>query len=596
MTGCLSVCALVVLAQLGDLSDLSRAYEEARDIARNHQIEGSVHSYNPSQPSYDSSSYATRSTPAIGEVLETRRRSTIARLEVAVAEGVHAYERGEGLDRLEAALELERDSGVAGGNATLLLGWALMQEQKYARAERLLTLYTATHPEDARGWEYLGDVRRARNERSARKAYLNGLKASGSTEAVVALALQWEAEGNRDDALALYDDMSRYCSRKPCDEGFVAAVAFEHAEMLRRAGRHDDAIEILETIREFPTACAQIAIIYADQKKLEKAIEWNREAIRLNRQQSNAWNNLGVDYYAGDAIGPAVVSVRQASRLRPHEELYQKNLDTLYRSAGVSAREVDGWMANASGEKAKVETAMQRIARELSELGDKIPEPDGPVRAREAVLLGLMNDPAHLPTGLVSPLSGKPIGDDAIEALGSKDLPSELLRGIQDNQWSASGYRTLDHMSLDSEKGKALLSKWKGAKFDRLFAHSNGATVAQALIDREWIEVKELNLIGGDRALVNEAALRTLLADGKVKRVVVWVHQGDPIPYASSTPMSVSLKELSVFLGRALTDPYRVADSRVEYRVLKGDCGEGMFGCHDLEKSYFPKMRDAVNP
>lgn len=82
--------------------------------------------------------------------------------------------------------------------------------------------------------------------------------------------------------------------------------------------------------------------------------------------------------------------------------------------------------------------------------------------------------------------------------------------------------------SLASPKTKTELSKLKDKRFNRLIAHSNGATLVESLVNDSLIEVKELNIIGGEKSLINGLALQQLLDNGSVKRIVVWVKLDDP--------------------------------------------------------------------
>ena len=85
------------------------------------------------------------------------------------------------------------------------------------------------------------------------------------------------------------------------------------------------------------------------------------------------------------------------------------------------------------------------------------------------------------------------------------------------------GHVPSESFSLASAGAKAELTKLKDKKFNRLIAHSNGATVVECLINDSLIEVNELNIIGGEKSLINGQALQSLLENGTVKRIVVWI-------------------------------------------------------------------------
>ena len=144
-----------------------------------------------------------------------------------------------------------------------------------------------------------------------------------------------------------------------------------------------------------------------------------------------------------------------------------------------------------------------------------------------------------------------------------------------------------------------MIEKLGGTNFDRLIAHSNGATVTEALIRKGTITVSELNIIGGDRSLINVIGLNELIASGKVKRVVVWINPGDIIPYGTSAGLMSPLagvrdqyiKTAADYFAEKLTGEAKGGDAKVEYRFLKGtqyhgqnlSFGKDIFDAHGLE-------------
>ncbi len=106
--------------------------------------------------------------------------------------------------------------------------------------------------------------------------------------------------------------------------------------------------------------------------------------------------------------------------------------------------------------------------------------------------------------------------NDPMEAAGKKD-----------DQNKAEAF------SLSSARSKAELEKLKDKKFNRLIAHSNGATLVECLINDSLIGVKELNIIGGEKSLLNGQALQNLLDKRIAKRIVVWIKLNDPAIWIS---------------------------------------------------------------
>lgn len=220
----------------------------------------------------------------------------------------------------------------------------------------------------------------------------------------------------------------------------------------------------------------------------------------------------------------------------------------------------------------RLRAQVAKLETEIEEF--HIPLPPIPRHVHEAILLGMFGtkqeaDLTALET--VSPFSGKPPGAVFFSA-GSDSMAAEALRVLLDNL-------TLGEYTLATPGGKRLVERIRGTHFNRLMAHSNGATVAEALIRKGLIEVEELNIMGGDRSLVNGPGFQDLVASGKVKRVVVWVNPGDLVPIGSSFrallplasrdtfPMEAAVGCLAETLADALPGDGATA---VEYRVMEG--------------------------
>ena len=123
----------------------------------------------------------------------------------------------------------------------------------------------------------------------------------------------------------------------------------------------------------------------------------------------------------------------------------------------------------------------------------------------------------------------------------------------------------------------------------RLTAHSNGATIAEALVRQGVITVDELNIVGGDRSLANVSELQDLLDSGKVKRVRVWINPGDPVPSISSGVSGRLQDEALYWAGRAAGAG---ADrAKVEVCITDGAVGQAPgLESHYLASAYFPNM------
>lgn len=218
-------------------------------------------------------------------------------------------------------------------------------------------------------------------------------------------------------------------------------------------------------------------------------------------------------------------------------------------------------------------------------------------RIHEGIMLGLFNtDEKNAITDtskhVVSSYTGKKYKPSEIFATSDLISAKELARGLMDNSY-------LGEYTLNTAFGKKLIERIKGTQFDRLIAHSNGATVSEALIRKGIIKVDELNIIGGDRSVINYFGLNELIVTGKVKRIVVWINPGDIIPIGSSaglmSPMAGArdqyISAASSYFSTILTGNNEGGDSKVEYRYLKGSqykgqelkFGKDVFDAHGFE-------------
>lgn len=247
---------------------------------------------------------------------------------------------------------------------------------------------------------------------------------------------------------------------------------------------------------------------------------------------------------------------------------------------------------------------LQQLMNDVSKI--MVPSPGGSRKIHEGIILGLFNtDEKNAITDtakqVISPFTNKQYAPGEYFATSDKLSAKELLRGVVDN-----GY--LGEYTLNTAHGQQLVNKLQGTQFDRLIAHSNGATVSEALIRNGVIKVEELNIIGGDRSLINNFGLNELITSGRVKRVVVWINPGDIIPYGSSAGL-FSNPAAAVQTARTALDYFsekisgqsKGGDAKVEYRFLKGDqykgqqpgSGKDIFAAHGLEvytenmKNYF---------
>jgi hypothetical protein len=167
------------------------------------------------------------------------------------------------------------------------------------------------------------------------------------------------------------------------------------------------------------------------------------------------------------------------------------------------------------------------------------------------------------------------------------NFSTEIERGLAD-------HLSLGQYTLSQERVAAIVRALSGTRFDRLIAHSNGATVAEALLRADIIKVKELDIAGGDRSLVNYESLKELIESGRVERVVVWLNPGDPVPLATGSETSRELELLRAAEHYMIDSLNNRPETKVQYRYMFGKQYKGQtmaFTSHYLREAYFPNMR-----
>lgn len=291
-------------------------------------------------------------------------------------------------------------------------------------------------------------------------------------------------------------------------------------------------------------AARQQRMLLVGKLREARDAEENRNLEEMSQTLSDQWSGNSSDPLVTALSDPMVVDLRGRSRDYPRTDLNRtrrgesvsddiKRLNT--QLGRELAREKD-WLRF----QASLSAQRKKLELELAKMLKQVKEPPAPTDGRqvdEGVFLGITNtqyDAQQLVLRGQSPFSGRPYvamqkkGQFQAFAFGKTDEPvHEAGRGLLDSV--SRGAHTLDQEHL-----KRMLPMLKGTHFKRLSAHSNGATIAEAMLRKGLIRADELNVLGGDRALSRIAAYQRLLDTGKVKRVVVWVNRGDPVPYMAS--------------------------------------------------------------
>ncbi len=172
----------------------------------------------------------------------------------------------------------------------------------------------------------------------------------------------------------------------------------------------------------------------------------------------------------------------------------------------------------------------------------------------------------------------------------------------------AGDHFTEGQISLNTPQGKAVVEALSGKEIGRLIVHSNGTPIAEALIqdERNLIKVNELNVVGGDRSLLNGHMYQKLLDSGKVKRVVVWLNVNDPIMLTAIDQLKPAERTNNAIehIARKITGDLAGGDSRVKYHFMVGpgeslaeltaNRGLGLLKPHYLTTGYYDNIRSEL--
>jgi tetratricopeptide (TPR) repeat protein len=267
-----------------------------------------------------------------------------------------------------------------------------------------------------------------------------------------------------------------------------------------------------------------------------KAISHFKKALKFMPDDGNIRTNLNNAIAQRDYAEGAAARAEAAAAARAQ---YERDL-VAYNQSLEAKKEADKmFLEKLNRDLLTYNTQLRKLENEVSYVPSLTPKPTRVIH--EGVMLGIKNTQTdNSILGLASPWSKTKYESDQIFATTDDVSNAELLRGFLDNNY-------LGEYTLSTPYGQQLIERIRGTHFDRLVAHSNGATIAEALIRRGIITVNELNVMGGDRSFVNFGGWNELITSGKVARVVVWVNPGDPVPFGTTfLPLMNALKDRAI--------------------------------------------------
>lgn len=303
---------------------------------------------------------------------------------------------------------------------------------------------------------------------------------------------------------------------------------------------------------------------------------YDEEFTKYMFEQANFENDKGIEYYNKKKWSKSIRYFKRALKYYPNNSTYKTNLDNARKNLEIEKiekryakifKKVDKKFLKAINK--NIKTHDQQLDK-LSEIIRKIaPKIIGETKTiHEGIILGATSTQENNPISTLNLKS--PFNNRTSAYFATTDNPSgkDWVRAILDDNSTGK-------FTLNTKYGKELIKKLKGTHFNRLIAHSNGAMVSEALIREKVITVDELNIIGGDRAIMNFNGYNALIASGTVKRVVVWLNPADIIPLGTSFDllMPVGPKTQYYVENFAAFYSYKLlgkAGLEVEYRVMKG--------------------------
>jgi len=179
------------------------------------------------------------------------------------------------------------------------------------------------------------------------------LLSRGETARAIDLLQRAEKAGAADDALRQQLGLTLVRAGRPAealdaleridptaaDPDTLSSIALAQSAL----GRHDEALKTLEPLMsrdpESPRLRETASFIAVQAGRFEQARRWALQALELDGERPDSWNNLGVASYNLDRKGEAVEAWKRAASLEP------SNLDVLFNLGLVAAEIGDGQTA-----------------------------------------------------------------------------------------------------------------------------------------------------------------------------------------------------------------------------------------------------------
>lgn len=278
--------------------------------------------------------------------------------------------------------------------------------------------------------------------------------------------------------------------------------------------------------------------IAAERERQEMLFKKDKEQLLKSLKGTNKWVQYGKD----PDMGKLKLKTIQVQPGRDFSGENAVRIDDLDKAIVVDLKERN--------------LVMEEIAKRL----DKVYVPPLPAESYDCVLfLGTGHSPeeAQAQSATYANFFGEPANAKfKVCAFGETGMLKDVVKRSIPDKIKAELFSSL------TDKTMANAAPMFNSKINRLFAHSNGATVAEVLIREDYIKVKEFHILGGDCSASNLKALNKL-ANEKNMDIYVYINIGDPIPFIPSyhqlnSQMTVGLSDLMETFMESSKDEGRV--------------------------------------
>jgi hypothetical protein len=267
--------------------------------------------------------------------------------------------------------------------------------------------------------------------------------------------------------------------------------------------------------------------------------EMNQAFENIYFQKAESENSKGLKAADAGDWDSAIKHFKKAVKLYPSSQTFQNNLSNAEAQKEYLKKKnmppeltlaQKDFIQTYNSDRKKYKTQLER----LEAIKSKVPPLgyfDEKKKVESGFMLGIFNEETEYltnPDKLINPFNGKSYKEGEFFAGTDRVSSFEICRALLDS-WTIGEY------TLSTDYGKKLVQRINGTHFKTLIAHSNGATITEALIRDGHIKVDELNIIGGDRSLMNNDGYDALIKQYGVKKIIVWVNPYDLVPVGSSS-------------------------------------------------------------